>query len=75
MSSPFKNKLFWPKPVEKRKKSKEKIPTVATSEEWIQYHQKKEKEKFQKQQEIEERKKKRIEACFGKVKVEGSRAF
>jgi len=51
----------------KGKSLKKKIPTVATSEEWIQYHLKKEKKKLQKQQEIEERKKKTIEARKKKI--------
>ena len=59
--SPFKSTLFWPKLTEKKKKSKEKIPTVATSEEWLQYHLYKENEKTKKQQDIEERRKKREE--------------
>ena len=39
MSSPLKTALFWPKPIEKKNngKSKEKVPPVATSQEWLKY--------------------------------------
>lgn len=70
MPSLFKTKLFWPNPIVKNKKRKntEKIPTVATSEEWLQYHLKKENEKLEKQRQIEINKQKRIEAK--KIKLE-----
>lgn len=45
----------------KRKKIERKNSTVATSEEWLQYHLYKENEKIKKQQDIEERRKKREE--------------
>lgn len=43
--SPFKKTLFWPEPskaVNKVRRSKEKIPSVATSAQWVAYHKKKE---------------------------------
>lgn len=63
VASPFKNILFWPKLSEKKKKSKEKVSTIATAvcDEWLQYHLNKENEKAKKQQDIEERRKKREE--------------
>lgn len=59
--SPFKGALFWPKPITKKtvRKIKEKIPSVATSDQWRDYHQRKELEKQRKEQEKEERKRKR----------------
>lgn len=46
--SPFKKTLFWPEPskaVNKVRRSKEKIPSVATSAQWVAYHKKKEDKK------------------------------
>lgn len=55
--SPFKRALFWPEetPNTKKRKAKEKIPSVVTSAAWQDYHKKKE---VQKQRKIEEKKKK-----------------
>ncbi|KAJ8950062.1 hypothetical protein NQ314_008068 [Rhamnusium bicolor] len=62
--SPFKSSLFWPKPIisDKPKRSKEKVPSVATSEQWRTYHKKKQGNKENKEREKEERKRKREEA-------------
>ena len=51
VSSPFKKALLWPEKISKniKKKKTEKIPTVATSDEWQAYHLKKEKEKARKE--------------------------
>lgn len=56
--TPFKKALFWPdpKPQTKKRKLKEKIPSVVTSEAWRQYYQKKENEKKKKIEEKEQRK-------------------
>lgn len=55
--SPFKGALLWPvqTPAAKRKRFKEKIPTVVTSAAWQEYHRKKEHEKLKKTKEKEER--------------------
>lgn len=49
--TPFKNALFWPKTEKKdnKRRKKEKIPFVATSEQWQQYHLKKEEAKLEKE--------------------------
>lgn len=63
VSSPFKRALFWPEPIQKKKKTrapKEKIPSVATSSEWQKYYQKKENEKTENERQKEERKQKRL---------------
>lgn len=68
--SPFKNSLFWPKidnVPKSQKNDKLKLPSQATSEEWIRYHQKKEETKFLRTQEIENKKKTRIEAKLKKT--------
>lgn len=62
--SPFKKTLFWPSTPTtstQKRKSKEKVPAVATSVEWRQYFSKKEKEKTDKIKKIEENKRKREE--------------
>ncbi|KAJ8941959.1 hypothetical protein NQ314_010178 [Rhamnusium bicolor] len=58
--SPFKSSLFWPKPIisNKPKRSKEKVPSVATSEQWRTYHKKKQENKENKEREKEEHKNK-----------------
>lgn len=58
--TPFKKTLFWPD-TPKSKPAKEKVPSVATSKQWQEYHEKKEEKKIKKQAGIEERKKKREE--------------
>lgn len=59
--SPFKKCLFWPEASASttKRKSKEKVPTVATSEQWKQYHIMKE----------EEKKKKKLKKKAGREKV------
>lgn len=64
--SPFKRAFVWPEKLSKKKKKNEKIPTVATSDEWQKYHLMKEEEKLQKQRDIEKRKMKRQEAQLKK---------
>lgn len=64
--TPFKKALFWPEPkTETKQKAKEKIPSVATSKEWKEYHKKKEEKKEQELKEkeltINERKRKQLE--------------
>lgn len=56
--TPFKKALFWPdpKPSTKKRKLKEKIPSVVTSEAWRAYHTKKENEKKKQLEEKEQRK-------------------
>lgn len=66
VSTPFKKALFWPEPkTETKQKAKEKIPSVATSKEWKEYHKKKEEKKEQELKEkeltINERKRKQLE--------------
>lgn len=48
--SPFKKALFWPESTikKKRRKSKEKLPSVITSKAWKDFHKKKELDKKQK---------------------------
>ncbi|KAK5639191.1 hypothetical protein RI129_011683 [Pyrocoelia pectoralis] len=60
--TPFKTCLFWPKAQtnkEKKRKTKEKLPAVATSELWKQYQQKKDNLKEEQEKAKEERKLKR----------------
>lgn len=59
--SPFKSTLFWPKQnvSEKKKRSKDIIPSVATSEQWKAYHMKKKTAKEEKEKEKENRKRMR----------------
>lgn len=60
--TPFKKALFWPdeSSVSKvRKRKKEKIPAVTTSDQWKAYYTKKEEEKKQQEQLKESRKKQR----------------
>lgn len=59
LPSPFKNVLFWPeeKKIMNRKRNKEKIPSVVSSQQWQIYHEKKELAK----KKLEEEKKKRAE--------------
>lgn len=65
----FKNTLFWPgNSTQKKKKLRDKIPAVAISNEWLQYHTAKENEKLQKQKIKEETKKKREEKRLQKIK-------
>lgn len=61
--SPFKSSLFWPKPIvnSKPKRTKEKVPSVATSDQWRAYHRKKQEDKENKEKEMKERKRKREE--------------
>lgn len=68
MPTPFKTSLFWPKPVQnkKPKRAKDKVPSVATSEQWRSYHKKKQEIKENKEREKEERKRKREEAKINK---------
>ena len=60
ISSPFKRTLFWPqKASTPNKRSKEKVPSVATSEEWKKREKKEriEKEKEERQNKRKENKK------------------
>lgn len=68
--TPFKTSLFWPKPTasKKPKRAKDKVPSVATSEQWQSYHRKKQEDKENKEREKEERKRKRVEAKLKKEK-------
>lgn len=62
ISSPFKRVLLWPEKISKSmkmEKETEKIPTVATSDEWQAYHFKKEEEKAKKELEKIKRQEKR----------------
>ncbi|XP_063907880.1 uncharacterized protein LOC135126021 [Zophobas morio] len=71
--SPFKQCLFWPATPKKKdgkRKPKEKIPSVATSFQWQEYHKKKNAEKKKKEDEKLERKRKREEKSILK---EGSK--
>ena len=57
--SPFKKALFWPQPCKKdgkKHRSKGKVPSVVTSQQWRRYHMFKEAEKIKKRKEIDERK-------------------
>ncbi|KAG5898611.1 hypothetical protein JTB14_020987 [Gonioctena quinquepunctata] len=65
--SPFKSSLFLPTPKLNISKPKLELPSVATSDSWRQYHQKKEAEK--QLQEKEERKQKREEKEKKKEKL------
>lgn len=47
--SPFKKNLFWPEPQDNKKKFREKVPSVATSAQWLTYHKKKKEEKERKE--------------------------
>lgn len=55
--TPFKKALFWPTEVktEKKRRSKEKIPSAITSQAWQDYHKGKEMEKQKKREEKENR--------------------
>lgn len=55
--SPFKSSLFWPKPPTQppAKRIKEKVPSVATSDQWRAYHKKKQDDKERKEKEKAER--------------------
>lgn len=57
--------MFWPKNEGKslKRKPKEKIPAVATSAAWQEFHREKEIQKNRRQIEIAERKKKRQEVA------------
>ena len=74
--SPFKSSLFWPKlpnnPI--KRKLTEKIPSVATSDQWRTYHQKKQEQKAKKEMEKIERKRKRDEAKLEKEKMKSIKA-
>jgi len=62
----FKKAIFWPRKnnlTTKKRAAKVKIPSVATSLAWQEYHQAKEIEKYQRQIAIEERKRKRQETA------------
>jgi hypothetical protein len=64
--SPFKTSLFWPEvKADSKSKNKEKLPAVATSEQWRNYHMKKIDEK---QKEIDD-KRKRQEIRLQKRKI------
>ncbi|XP_071631557.1 uncharacterized protein [Temnothorax longispinosus] len=66
---PFQKALFWPLPTEKddkKRRKKEKIPTVVTSQEWQAYHAAKALEKIKKNNDIEERKRNRELASINK---------
>ena len=59
---PFAKALFWPEEVRRKKiKRTAKVPSVATSDEWQNYHRIKDEEKRAKLQEKEERLGKRIQ--------------
>lgn len=62
--SPFKSVLFWPNDntnSNQKRKHKEKVPSVCSSEKWKQYYERKESLKLQKHEELLERKRKRQE--------------
>ncbi|KAK9695012.1 hypothetical protein QE152_g33145 [Popillia japonica] len=61
--TPFKSCLFWPQQTkcDNKPRKKEKIPSVATSEQWKTYHFKKQKLKQEQEAAKEERKRKREE--------------
>ena len=60
--SPFKRTLFWPqKASTPNKRSKQKVPSVATSEEWKKYLAKKREKKDHIEKEKEERRNEREE--------------
>lgn len=49
--SPFKRALFWPEPMKTNKRrQKHKLPSVATSADWISYYKKKQEEKLEEEQ-------------------------
>ncbi|KAK5644648.1 hypothetical protein RI129_005948 [Pyrocoelia pectoralis] len=63
--TPFKNALFWPEPIETKKKLVKrqiKVPAVGTSDAWKEYYQKKEEKQKQISEEKENRKRKREES-------------
>lgn len=62
--------MFWPKNEGKssKRKPKEKIPAVATSAAWQEFHREKEIQKNRRQIEIAEKKKKRQEVAEQKKK-------
>jgi len=69
----FRSTLFWPESIKKqtkKRRSKEKIPSVATSAQWQAYHTAKATEKFQKLVEMETRKKKRQENAIEKKRIQ-----
>jgi len=69
----FKRAIFWPRKnnlTTKKRAAKVKIPSVATSLAWQEYHQAKEMEKYQRQIAIEERKRKRQETAQKKKTIE-----
>lgn len=52
--SPFKDILFWPNPVSvtTKRKAKDKVPSVASSEEWQAYHKQKQAKKIKTENDI-----------------------
>lgn len=69
--SPFKRALFWPEPEvsTRKRRSKEKIPSVITSAAWQEYHTRKENEKKKKQEEKEQKARVRAEKKAEREKV------
>lgn len=67
--------MFWPKNEGKssKRKPKEKIPAVATSAAWQEFHREKEIQKNRRQIEIAEKKKKRQEVAEQKKKKQNRR--
>lgn len=71
--SPFKRALFWPEEIKsnKKRKTKEKIPSVITSDAWQEYHLKKETDKKRKEEEkvqrMKAREQKKIQKNTAKV--------
>lgn len=68
--SPFKNALFWPeqKDIKNKRRKKEKVPFVASSKEWQEYHKKKEDEKRAKEMEKKRKAEERLKRKEEKVK-------
>lgn len=62
----FKKTIFWPRknnPATKKRALKVKVPSVASSSAWQEYHRAKEMEKIERQIAIENRKRKRQETA------------
>ncbi len=75
--SPFKRLLFWPTPKENVKKAsrmKQKVPAVASSEQWQEYHRKKIEKKEADEMEKEAKKKLRQEKAQQKDKDKAEKA-
>lgn len=71
--SPFKNTLFWPSKDKdlKKRKAKEKIPTVYTSDLWLKYYENKEakKQKLEDEKELKKAERQRKQAIKEAEKI------